>query len=119
MKPKNLIIRLEEVHFYARHGVFSQETHVGADFIVNLEIRIPALTEESDLLESTISYGDLYEEVKAEMQEPAGLLETLCMRIAERLERNWPFIESGSIKIKKVAPPIAGIRGDCSVELTF
>lgn len=115
------MISLRDVRFYARHGVFSQETTVGNEFRVNLNVEISAekFNSEADDLDSTLSYADLYAVVREEMLHPARLLETVCAKIGLRLRREFPKIQRGDIEIIKIAPPIAGIDGIAGVKHFF
>ncbi|MDE7159975.1 MAG: dihydroneopterin aldolase [Muribaculaceae bacterium] len=118
-------ISLRDVRFRARHGVFAQERTLGNDFIVNLSVSIPApqtiphpATPEMDLSD-TISYADLYEIVRKEMNIPTPLLESVCLRIAAQITASFPIVTGGYVEITKIAPPISGIDGSCSVKYHF
>lgn len=102
-------ILLENVTFYARHGVFPQETEVGNVFVVNIKIKVD-LTEScvSDELNDTISYADVYEEVKREMSIPSKLIEHVAFRIIQRLKNKFKTIETVEIKLSKRNPPMGG-----------
>lgn len=117
----DLEISLNDLWFYAKHGVFHQENAVGNEFLVNLTVRFTsALSKlESDSLDSTISYADLYEEVKTEMKRPSKLLETVAVRIRNRICNRWPQINYGEISITKLKPPISSFIGSASVKINF
>lgn len=114
-------ISLKDARFHAHHGVFEQETAVGNEFRVNLTVRIDAsnFDADGDDLTGTLSYADLYEVIRQEMANTARLLETVCVRTARRLRRDFPLIQSGEIEIIKVAPPIPGIVGSTGVKYYF
>ncbi|MDR1883619.1 MAG: dihydroneopterin aldolase [Prevotella sp.] len=111
-------ILLENLVFYANHGVFEQEATVGNVYVVNL--RIEADLERaslSDDLGDTISYADIYEDVKREMMIPSKLLEHVAKRIICRLKDSFPRIESIEIKLSKRNPPIGAQLDYASVIL--
>lgn len=114
-------ISLSDLHFYSRHGVFAQEHTVGNEFTVDCSVMISAdkFIADDDNLDLTISYADIFEVIKAEMDSPKRLLETVAVRIANSLKQKFPEIESGHIEIVKLAPPIPGIVGKSSVKYFF
>lgn len=118
---KEFRISLENLHFYAFHGVLPQERTVGNEFIVTAAVTISAETfsAEADDLDSTISYADLFEIIKEEMDTPRRLLESVAVSIAERFKSGWKNIQSGQIKIVKTAPPIPDCQGSSAVEYFF
>ncbi|MDR2954294.1 MAG: dihydroneopterin aldolase [Prevotella sp.] len=102
-------ILLENIVFYANHGVYQQETRVGNEFIVNLKIGVDlGKSCRTDELEDTVSYADIYEDVKTEMMVPSRLLEHVAYRIISRLKSKYPLINSVEIKLSKRNPPIGG-----------
>ena len=115
-----LEISLEGVRFRAFHGVFDFEKVRGNDFIVDLSIRVPWKEENlTDDLSTTISYADLYEVVKEEMNTPRDLIETVATQIRNRICERWPEVIEGFVKITKEKPPIPDFQGKASVRLSF
>jgi len=105
----NSYILLENIVFYANHGVFSQENAVGNVFVVNLKIETD-LNEaaESDDLSDTVSYAEVYDIVKKEMDIPSRLLEHVAKRIISHLKTTFPRIKQIEIKLSKRNPPVGG-----------
>lgn len=102
-------ILLENIAFFAHHGVFSQETKVGNVFIVNLKLEIDLEKASfSDDLGDTISYADVYNIVKEEMEIPSKLLEHAAGRIIRRLKDMYLCIKSIELKLSKRNPPVGG-----------
>lgn len=111
-------ILLENLVFYANHGVFPQETTVGNVFTINLKIEINLEKPcNSDDLNDTISYAEVYENVKKEMMIPSKLLEHAAFRIIRRLKDKYPLIDEVEIKLSKRNPPIGGQSDSASVIL--
>lgn len=107
--PMESYILLENVKFYARHGVSDQETTVGNSFIINLKINVDiSAASVSDNLEDTLNYASVYEVVKKEMDIPSKLLEHVGGRILQSLKKNFPNIKTIELKISKQNPPIRG-----------
>lgn len=115
-------IRLENARFFSHHGVFDHETRDGNEFEVNLLVKYRAgkywrlgMRERPDSLEDTISYVDLFEIVKNEMNRPRKLLETVAVAIVQKIKLDYPFCMEIECKITKLCPPIAGLIGNTSV----
>ena len=72
MNLPDFYIELENVRFHARHGVMKQERITGNEFEVNLKVKTDfASALESDNLDNTISYADIYYRIKTEMMKPS------------------------------------------------
>jgi|SRR5690554_1136826 len=111
-------VLLENVIFYAHHGVFDEETIVGGKFEVNLTVETDfSLAAESDELEGTVNYVALYELIKEEMEKPSKLIEHLAGRILKRIKKEFPAVEKSHLKISKLNPPISAEIGKVSVEI--
>jgi dihydroneopterin aldolase len=95
--------------FRALHGVLPHESIVGGDFVVNIIIDAD-LTDacESDDVRDTISYADVYDIVKAEMETPSKLLEHVASRIFKRLIDQYSEITSLEVRVAKFHPPMNG-----------
>lgn len=115
MKTK---IELKDMKFYAYHGVLPQETTVGNHFIVNLTLAVPFdRATESDELEDTVNYAEIYQVVKEEMAIPSKLLEHAAGRILRALKARFPHITETEIKLTKLNPPFGGNLHSASVIL--
>lgn len=111
-------ILLENLVFYANHGVFPQENIVGNVFTVDLKIGLKLEKScESDDLDDTVSYADIYGDVKSEMMVPSKLLEHAAFRIIRRLKNKYPLIDTVEIKLSKRNPPIGGQADSASIVL--
>lgn len=114
----NTYILLKSLKFYAYHGVDAQETTVGAYFTVNLKVKTNFTTAmQTDDLSGTISYADIYNLVKEEMQKPSQLLEHAGGRIIKRLFLEFPPIESIQLELIKDNPPIGAECAGAGVEI--
>lgn len=111
---------LDEVRFHAFHGVMPQERAVGADFTVWLTVGYDFVkAAESDDLSDTISYADLYEVVRAEMDKPSQLLEHVALRIVKAVASRWPKVEKIDIRLAKDNPPMGADCKGAGVEIHF
>ena len=113
-------ISLNDLRFYAYHGVEEFEREFGNKFNVSLSVKIPYDSRiREDDLNFTVSYADLYSIVEAEMLIPRNLLETVAVGIAGKIKERFPIVTGGKIRIEKDRPPIPGMLGSASVILNF
>ena len=111
-------ISLQAMKFYAYHGVLEQERRVGNTFVVDLTLTAPLeKAVQSDQLEDTINYAEVYELTKQEMNIPSQLLEHVAGRICRALRHHFPQIEQIEIRVSKLNPPFGGDVHSASVLL--
>ena len=111
-------IFLENVRFYSYHGVAPQETAIGNEFIINLRLKTDfGKATETDEVEDTVSYADIYAALKEEMELPSKLLEHVCGRIVKRLSRDFRKIREIEIKLAKRNPPMGADIDSAGVEM--
>lgn len=102
-------IHLEDIKFYAFHGVMPQEKTVGNQFSVT--VRLEADLEEStitDQLDQTISYAEVYALVAAQMAIPSELIEHVAGRIFRSIKRCFPAVCRLEVRLYKYNPPGCG-----------
>lgn len=91
MRVESSYIELKGLRFTAKHGVLPQERVVGGDYVVS--VRVGCNLEkavESDNVEDTLNYAELYQIINKEMQTPSCLLEHVAGRIGERILERFP-----------------------------
>lgn len=107
---KNGIIELEGMEFKAYHGCLEQEKVRGNSFTVDFrgELDLYAAAE-SDNLNDTVNYADIYEIVSEEMSIPSELLENVAGRIVKAIEVRYPQLVAFSVRVSKKRPPVDGV----------
>ena len=106
--------------FYAFHGVLPQENLVGAFYYLDLRLKTDfSCAAETDELEGTVSYADIFMAAKEEMNIPSKLLEHVCQRIASRIFQDFPTIEAIDIRLSKENPPMGACAQKIGVEAHF
>ncbi len=118
MKLSSSYVCLNKVRFHANHGVLPQERTTGGEFVVSL--RVKYLFEkaiESDNVEDTLNYAELFDIINKEMQKPSCLLEHVAGRIGKSIIETFPSIETIDITIDKTNPPMGADLASASVEL--
>ena len=120
MQATDMFIRMEGIKFYAFHGVMPQENVVGANFYLDLKLKTNFTNAaQTDELEGTVSYADIYNSVKEVMETPSKLLEHVCQRIARRIFTDFPTIEAIDIRLNKENPPMGACADKVGVEVHY
>ncbi|MBN8675767.1 MAG: dihydroneopterin aldolase [Chitinophagales bacterium] len=111
-----MTIQLNQLRFFAKHGLYAEEMKTGNEFEINLSVdHIPGEEIITDL-SATVNYVKLYELVKARMQQPTALLETVAMEITEAIFTAFPTVKKTELSITKLHPPITGFTGSVGVK---
>lgn len=111
-------ISLTDIEFHARHGVLEQERQVGGSYVVDITLTIPnEKSTETDALEDTVNYAEVYEVIKQEMDIPSKLIEHVAGRIARRIKAEFTLVSKVTIKLTKKHPPIPGTNTNATIEL--
>lgn len=108
-------ISLNNVRFFAHHGLYTEETLMGNEFEVNLQLTIEAGGEGKVDIEDTINYVAVYELLKEMFAIPEKLLESLAVKIATALKARFPALKGLQLTITKLHPPIVQFNGSVSV----
>lgn len=111
-------IFLEQLRFFAYHGVGAQEAVTGNEFTVDLRLTCQVeKAVESDNVDDTVSYADVYNAIRDEMEIPSRLLEHVAGRMVKRLYRDFPLIQKIDLKLSKRNPPMGADIRAAGVEL--
>ena len=111
-------IHLKDIRLKGYHGVLPQEKVVGNDYIINLSIAIDlSKAIESDNLNDTISYAEVFDIVKKTMQVKCDLIEKVAGNIAKELFKAFENIKELKISITKLNPPMGADCSGASVEV--
>ena len=106
--------------FYAHHGCFEQERAIGTHFKVDLALHTDTTrAEETDDINHTVNYLDVYQVVKKEFQNPSHLLEHVAHRVGEAVLTSFRQVEKVEIEVFKLNPPLGGQMESVSVMLTL
>ena len=109
---------LNEMKFFAFHGVNEQERIVGNTYLVSLKLGLDMSRAcQSDQLEDTLNYASVYKQVAAVMKIPCNLIEHLAEKICLQLRNTFPEIQYIEIRLKKCHPPIVGIMQSAEIIL--
>lgn len=113
------MISIEDMRFFAYHGCFAEEAKTGRQFRVDLFFETDTLiAEETDKLDDTVNYRDVYHMIKEEMEIRSHLLEHVARRIMDRLVRDFEGVLGAEVTVAKLHPPVDGQVGSVSVTLS-
>lgn len=103
------IIKVENIRVFAHHGCLAEETKIGSDYRVDLEVKCNLkISAKTDELNDTVDYVFLNKVVRQEMAIPSKLLETVAQRILNRIFSEDQMVSKATICVSKINPPIGG-----------
>jgi len=111
-------ITLETMKFHAYHGVMEEERIIGGTFLADVSYVIDTSAVETDNLDDTISYAEVYSIIKKEMNETSKLIEHVAGRIMNTLKSRFPQMSETTIRISKLTPPVDGEAERATVSIT-
>jgi len=102
-------ITISNMEFHAFIGCLQHEKALGNQFLVSVTYYFDGNeAQQSDNLEDTINYQQIYDIVKAEMNKPSNLLENTAFRIINSLKINILNVNKWEIELSKLNPPLGG-----------
>jgi len=110
-------IELNSIRFFAEHGMYEEEKRVGNEFEVDVSIACKSPRKIITSIGQTVNYAEVYGILQEEFAQRKFLLETVAMKVADKLKHQFPDIESLKISIRKLNPPITNFSG--SVGITY
>ncbi len=114
------VIEIENMEVFAYHGCYDAEKKVGNKFVIYLSVVCDAtLSAQSDNVQDTVSYLDLYATIRREMAVTSNILEHVARRILDAIKSEYPAVESATLKISKMNPPLGGDIERVSVTMAF
>jgi len=108
-------IKLNQLRFFAHHGLYEEERKVSNEFIVDLEVSFESSVSVITKMNETINYIKLYELVKRHMLQTTDLIETLSMKIVNDIHDSYPHVKKLYITIAKKYPPVINFSGNVAV----
>ena len=113
------IIKLENIRVFSYHGCLKEETKIGSDYLVDLEVKADLQeSAKSDLLSDTVDYVFLNKIVREEMLKPSHLLETVAKRILIRILNEDHSVKKATVRVSKLNPPIGGDVEKVTIKMT-
>jgi dihydroneopterin aldolase len=112
-------IKLKNVRIYANHGCLKEESVIGSDYRVDLNVKTDLATSAvTDALGDTVDYVFLNKVIREEMAKPSKLLETVAERILNRILTEDTRVKKATVAVSKLNPPIGGDVEMVTIKLT-
>jgi 7,8-dihydroneopterin aldolase/epimerase/oxygenase len=112
------IIKLTNIRTFSFHGCLIEESKIGSDYRVDLEVKTDLRkSSSSDDLKDTVDYVLLNQIVVDEMAIRSNLLEHVAHRINTRIFKEIPEISRIILAVSKLNPPIGGDVQAVTIEM--
>lgn len=113
-------INLRNMAFYGYHGNLASENEIGQRFFVDISMALDLSNAgQSDNLEDSINYAEIYERTKQIVEgKPYRLIERVGTLIADDLWNTYDGIVGLSVTVRKPEAPIPGILDYVEVVIT-
>lgn len=110
---------MRNLGFYGYHGVMSEESTLGQKFFLDIDMYSDLKPAgNSDNVEDTIHYGEVYELVKDIVENKRfKLIEALAENIASSILENFNKVNEIRVRVKKPEAPVPGIYDYFGVEV--
>ncbi|MEI8075398.1 MAG: dihydroneopterin aldolase [Bacteroidota bacterium] len=110
-------IHLDQLEFFAYHGLFEEERMLGSEFLVDICIHYQPSQKIIRSINETIDYTVVYDLLEQRMKIPTNLLETIATEFCHQLMDTFPTIQMVEFGIKKLNPPIQKLVGSVGVSI--
>ena len=111
-------IILKNIRTFSYHGCLVEESKIGSNYRVDLEIETDlSKSENSDDLSDTVDYVLLNQIVVDEMAIRSNLLEHVGRRIIDSALEKIQSIEFIKVAVSKLNPPIGGDVQEVTIEI--
>ncbi len=112
-------ININGIKSHSFHGCMDEESKIGADYIVDVEIDSDFLEAALlDDLDKTVDYVQVNKIVEQEMGIRSKLIETVGYRITSRIIKDIPLAQKATAIVHKINPPINGNVDSVSITVT-
>lgn len=107
--------------FYGHHGDIAEERTLGQRFILDVVMTVDAAeVARTDALESTVDYVSVYSICREVVEkEPVKMLETLAVRLGEKILAAHPRVQDITLLVKKPSVPLRGALDYVAFEITL
>lgn len=112
-------VSLEEVRFYSPIGFYEEEQILGNEFFVTVSVSFPFKNPDSEDLENTINYEEIYRILVEVMSPRRKLLESAAEDILNKLVETYSSVQRIDVRIRKSNPPFGGDLANSVVSLHY
>lgn len=111
-------VALNDVKFFSYHGYYPEEQLTGTEFRVSVNVTFIPSGDTEDL-QRTVNYEVLNTILREEMAITRKLLETVVKGMLDRVLTAYPFVQTATVGIKKMHPPMPGEIDHSFVQLSY
>ncbi len=112
-------VALNGLQFKAYHGYYDEEREKGNQFEVDISVKTNFIeAANNDDLDKAVNYEQLYAIIKEEMQIASSLLESVVLRIADRVLAEVSLVDAVKVSLAKLNPPIKGACREARVTIS-
>ena len=112
-------VALREMRFFAPIGYYEEEQLLGNEFYVDLIVTFPFQSANSEDLNNTVNYEELFQILQAVMRPKRKLLESAAEEVLNALRLKYPLLSKIYISIRKTTPPFGWDSLSSAVSLTY
>lgn len=110
-----MVVHLKGLKFHGFHGLHPEEGVAGGSFEMDIDLTYNPSSEVITSIDETIDYSLVYEMVKALMNKPSALLETIAMQLAKELSSQFESLTAIDVTLYKLHAPIENFSGKVGV----
>lgn len=112
-------IVMKSLAFFGYHGVMEEEETLGQKFFIDIELYTDLnKAGQSDKVEDTVHYGEVYWVVKDIVENKRfKLIEALADNIAESILNDFTLVQGINVVVRKPEAPVPGIFDYVAVEI--
>jgi len=110
-------VSLNELSFYAYHGIHEEETKIGNRYSLNITVSLFLAPDEVSQINKTIDYSVIANIAEKAMQIPTPLLETVVYNIANDILATFNQAQNVTVELFKHTPPLGILCKSSSVKI--
>jgi 7,8-dihydroneopterin aldolase/epimerase/oxygenase len=110
-------IHLDQLQFYAYHGLYQEERILGNDYLVDITLDHQPENFMIQSIDETVDYSKIYQMIAQRMKIPTELLETIATEFCVEVMKKYLSVQAIQISIKKLHPPIPQFIGNVGVSV--
>lgn len=113
-------LTLSGMRFHAYHGCLPEEAVRGGEYRVDFSCPVDtAAASSEDNLGDTLDYAQIYAAVQSVMGRRVNLIETLAENIVREIAEKFPWLETFTLSVSKIDPPVGGPCEAATVTITY
>ena len=110
-------VALRDMRFFSPIGYYEEEQLLGNEFYVDLVVSFPFAGKDSEDLQHTVNYEELFKIMTTVMQPKRKLLESAAEEMLTLVCAKYDFVMKVYVLIRKTTPPFGwdSLRSEVSL----